>query len=354
MASLRSLTRTFAREPYLRLAVLASAAAAISYGLGSVLPHVSAVVAGITALIGVRPTFHASVQEGLRQVLGVVIGALTGFLALQLVGFSAVALFVALVAAFATARLLRLGEEGAVAVGVTVILVIGPAFHSAAVETRLLGVVLGSLVALVVSYVVRPGTPHGRALDDTVEQGRRVSELLTTIGRAIADGEGRVPGPLAARWLAEAEDILARTAEVRADADDAVSGARFSPLIRRSEAQAVLAQARTTEATAITLVSMCRDLWLASDHEAALPSGIAGSISDVLLATAHAVTEQSDAARRAPAEPLDDSTGPVRVASRTRAQAASQVRRLDETQPLLLGGSLLRDTEKITDLLSGR
>jgi len=232
--------------------------------------------------------------------------------------------------------------------------VIGPSFNSAAVETRLLGVLLGSVVALGFSYVMRPGTPHGRALDDAVEQGRRVSDLLTEIGRAIADHEGRVPGPLAIAWLSEAEDILARTVAVRLDAEDALSGARFSPLIRRGEAAAVLAQARTTEATAITLVSMCRDLWVASDHEAALPAGVATSISDVLLATATAVTWQGDAALHAPAGRLDDSTGPVRVADRSRAEAASQVRRLDDTQPILLGGSLLRDSEKITQLLSGR
>jgi uncharacterized membrane protein YccC len=342
------------REPYLRLAVLSSAAAAAAYGLGSLSPHVSAVVAAITALVSVRPTFHASVQEGLRQVLGVVVGAVTGFVALQVVGFSALAFFLALVAAFAAARLLRLGEEGAVAVGVTVILVIGPAFNSAAVETRLLGVLVGSVVALAFSYVMRPGTPHGRALDDAVEQGRRVSHVLTTIGRSIADSGGRVAGPAAAAWLTEAEDILARSAEVRVDAEDAVAGARFSPMIRRGEAEAVLAQARTTEATAITLVSMCRDLWVASDHEAALPGPVATSISDVLLATASAVTEQGDAARRDPAGSYDDSTGPVRVATRSRAQAASQVRRLDDTQPIMLGGSLLRDSEKITELLSGR
>lgn len=342
------------REPYVRLAVLSSAAAGAAYGLGSLSPHVSAVVAAITALVSVRPTFHASVQEALRQVLGVVIGAATGFIALQLVGFSVIAVFLALVAAFVSARMLRLGEEGAVAVGVTVILVIGPAFNTAAVETRLLGVLLGSVVALATSYVMRPGTPHGRALDDAVEQGRRVSELLTTIGRAIAEHDGRVPGPSAAAWLAESESILARAVEVREDAEDAVAGARFSPMIRRGEAEAVLAQARTTEATAITLVSMCRDLWLASDHEAPLPVAVAGPISDVLLATASAVTRAGDAALLAPAEPLDDSTGPVSIASRSRAQAASQVRRLDDTQPIMLGGSLLRDAEKITDLLSGR
>jgi hypothetical protein len=343
-----------AREPYVRLAVLSSGAAAVAYGLGSALPHVSAVVAAITALVSVRPTFHASVQEGLRQVLGVVIGAVTGFAALQLVGFSALAFFLALVAAFVAARLLRLGEEGAVAVGVTVILVIGPSFNSAAVETRLLGVLVGSVVALAVSYVMRPGTPHGRALDAAVEQGGRISYLLTAIGRAIADGDGRVPGPSAAAWLAEAEDILTCSAQVRLDAEDAVAGARFSPMIRRAEAEAVLSQARTTEATAITLVSMCRDLWVASDHVAALPGEVATSISDVLLATASAVTQQGDAARQAPSEPFDDSTGPVRIATRSRAQAASQVRRLDDTQPIMLGSSLLRDSEKITELLSGR
>ena len=342
-----------ARRPYPRLAVLSAAAAATAYALGTLSSHVSPVVAAVTALISVRPTFHASVREAWRQVLGVIIGAVFAFVAVAALGPSAVALFAALVVCYLTASLLRLGEEGAVAVGVTVILVVGPHLSTDAIETRLFGVLVGSLLALVVSYFTRPGTPHGRALADVVEQGDRASALLTAIGHALTERDGHLSDVLADRWLDEAEDILGRTTEIKQLALDAVDGARWSPLIGAAEAQAVLSQVKLTEATAITLVSMCRDLQVAADRDRAMPAGMATSLSDVLLATAGAISEQSSTARRNPAETLDDDADVMGTATRTRKDAAALVRDLDDTRPLLLGGSLLRDTEKITETLSG-
>jgi uncharacterized membrane protein YccC len=130
--------RALLRRDYLRLAVLSALAAAVAYGIGAALPMVSPVVAAITALISVRPTFHASLRESLLQVLGVVVGAGVALVAFAALGWSALALGIALLAVFGVARLLRLGEEGAVAVGVTVILVAGPRLDAEAVETRLL------------------------------------------------------------------------------------------------------------------------------------------------------------------------------------------------------------------------
>lgn len=346
--------RALAGRPYVRLAVLSAAAAAVAYGIGSMSPHVSAVVAGITALISVRPTFHASVQEALRQVLGVVVGGVFAYVMVELLGFSIVAIFLAMLVCFAAARVLRIGEEGAAAVGVTVILVLGPTFNPDAVETRLLGVVVGSLVALVSSFFTRPGTPHGRALSEVVAQEQRCAGLLTSIAASLRTSRGYV-GELAARsWLAEAEDVLARTVEIRAAAEDAVEGARWSPMIGREEAAAVLQQVRIAERTAMTAVGMCRDLLAAADDTGPMPAGLAAALSEVLLATAGAITVQSEGARVHPAETLDSGTGPVGAVARSRREAVAEVREVEDTRPLLLGGSLLRDSQKITDILSGR
>jgi len=343
-----------ASRPYVRLAVLSAAAAAAAYGLGTALPLVSPIVAAITALVTVRPTLHASMQEALRQVLGVVIGAAVAFASLEMVGYSALALFLAIVVCFAVAGWLRLGEDGAVAVGVTVILVVGPHFSTEAIETRLFGAVVGSLLALLTSYFTRPGTPHGRALADVVGEAERTAALLAAIAEALSRPAGHVTQPVAQLWLEEAEQILARTVQARHAAQDAVAGADWSPLIDRQEAYAVLEQVRITEGTAITLVSMCRDLISAADREESLPVGLASSLSDVLLATASAIGQQSESARDHPAETLSDQTGPVSVARRNRSDAASHIRHLEDTRPLLLGGSLLREAEKITEILSGR
>jgi len=338
----------------LRLAVLSGAAAAVAFALGSLTTHASPVVAAITALILVRPTFHASLRDGLREVVGVLGGAALAYAAVSLIGFSAIALFVTVVACFLVARLARLGDDGAVAVAVTVILVAGPHWDVEAVETRLLGVLLGAVVALAVSFFTRPGTPHGRALIDAVAEGERTSTLLADIGAGLAQHRGRIPEMVARSWLADAEDIVARATEVRQEAEDAVVGAAWSPLLRRSDAEAVLEQARIAESAALTVLGTCRDLLAAVESGSDIPHDLAASLSTVLVATADAITEQADAAMDNPAEALSPDVGAVPALVAPRREAVDQVRALDDTQPMLLGGSLLRDSEAITELLQGR
>ena len=191
--SLTSRLLSTASRPYVRLAVLSAAAAAAAYGIGTALAFVSPVVAAITALVTVRPTLHGSMQEALRQVLGVVIGAAVAFASLEMIGYSALTLFVGIVTCFVAAAWLRLGEDGAAAVAVTVILVVGPHFSSEAIETRLFGAVVGSLLALLTSYFTRPGTPHGRALTEVVDEAGRTAALLAGIADTLSREGGQVP-----------------------------------------------------------------------------------------------------------------------------------------------------------------
>jgi uncharacterized membrane protein YgaE (UPF0421/DUF939 family) len=346
--------RAYVQRPYVRLAVLSAAAASVAFALGTGLHHVSPVVAAITALISVRPTFHASMQEALRQVLGVLIGAGVAFVAMMVAGYSSLALFVAIVACFVLAWALKLGEGGAMSVGVTVILVVGPFFNTDAIETRLLGAALGSLVALAFSFFTRPGSPHDRALAAVVAQADTTATLLAEIADTLARAQGHVERDTARGWHRTAEQVVESTMAIRAEAEDALDGSRWSPMIRHDEAAAVLEQVLITEDTALTVLSMCDDLLDASDRTDPLPPVLAASLSDVLRATAGAISQQSQSALERPAEPLDDDTGTVLTAYATRRDATAAVRTMDDTMPLLLGGSLVRDSEKITDALSGR
>jgi uncharacterized membrane protein YgaE (UPF0421/DUF939 family) len=345
--------QSHSRHPYIRLTVLSAVTAAAAYGLATALPMTSATVAAVAALVSVRPTLHASMQEGLRQLLGVIIGAGVAFASLEFIGYSAVALFLAVLVCFAVAGVLRLGDEGAAAVGITVILVVGPHFSTVAIETRLSGVALGALLALIASFFLRPGTPHGRALADVVKEAGHAAGLLDTIAQALVSESGQLTRPMVQAWLADAQLILMRTVETRLLAQDAVSGARWSPMIDRRQAAAILEQVQITEKTAVAIVSLCRDLVGAASRDEHLSVGLATSFSDVLRATADAIEQQSNAARVSPAETLDQQTGPIRLAKRGRTEAAAHIRHLDDTRPLLLGGSLLRDAEKITEILSG-
>lgn len=335
--------------PYFRLAVLTTVAGTMAYFIGANLPGVSGITAAITAVVSVRHTFHDSAQQSFLQIIGVVIGGTVAYGASQLIGFNSVVVFLAIFTCFVAARLLKLGEEGAIALVVTVILVVGPNITASSLEQRFFGVLLGAAFATFVSYFVRKGSPQNRALMAGIEQSHAMSALLNSIAKALKDNDGIVDPKVASKWLARAEFIANEIDDIKSNAQSALAGAAWSPAIDHAEAKAVVTQIQMTEATASTLLNICRELVLTSGGSQQLPALLATALAGVLSATAEVISDQADNAEENPSdvqrEDLEDWQD-------QRTKAITQLRNLDDTQPLLIGGSILRDAEKITEILS--
>jgi uncharacterized membrane protein YgaE (UPF0421/DUF939 family) len=335
--------------PYFRLATLTTIAGTLAYFIGANLPMVSGVTAAITAIVSVRHTFHDSIQGSFLQILGVVIGGTVAFVAMRLVGFNSVVVMFAIFTCFVTARLLKLGEEGAIAIAVTVILVVGPSVTASTIEERFFGVLLGAALATFASYFVRKGSPQDRALKAGIEQSFALSALLHAIAKALTENDGTVDPKIASKWLARAEFISNEIDEIKANAQSALDGSAWSPAIDYAEAKAVVEQIELTEATASTVLNICRELVLTSGSSQQLPALLATALAGVLSATAEVISDQAEIAEDSPAdiqhEDLEDWQD-------QRKKAIAELRNLDDTQPLLIGGSILRDAEKITEILS--
>ncbi len=63
----------------------------------------------------------------------------------------------------------------------------------------------------------------------------------------------------------------------------------------------------------------------------------------------HRILDQAEVAEIEPAAAIDKDEDGFEA---QRQNTISELRHLDETQPLLIGGSILRDAEKINDLLT--
>lgn len=335
------------RAPYVRLAALTAVAGTAAFAVGGTIPNTSAITAAITAMVSIRHTFHDSIRDSVTQVLGVMLGGTVAYIAMKLIGFNALVIFLAIGSCFVVARLLRLGEEGALAIAVTVILVLGPTIKAEKIETRLYGVLVGVVIAMATSYFVRSGSPQERALKAGVAQSRAMSELLHEVAMTLADGSAEVSRPQAAKWLVRAEVIAQEVDTIRAQAESAVAGATWSPMIDRQEALAVAKQIEMTQATAETVVNICRELVLTFGKSHKLPTLLASALSGILNATAFVIEEQAEVALAAPAAHADDE-----VFDQKRDEAIKDLRVLDETQPLFIGGSIIRDAEKISDILA--
>jgi hypothetical protein len=344
--------RDVINAPYLRLAVLTSSAATVAYFVGANSSYISGTTAAITALISVRHTFHDSIRESFTQIIGVLIGGTVAFVAIKLIGFNSFVVLLAIFTCFIAARLLKLGEEGAIVLGVTLILVLGPRTSSGAldsIEQRFLGVLFGASLAIVVSYFVRRGTPQGRALQAGISQSMALSALLHTISDSLAQEAGKLNPALAKNWLAQAERITEEIELIKVNAESAVEGARGSPVIDRREATAILNQIKMTETTAATVVNICRELVMTFGSSSQLPTLLASALAGVLSATANVISDQAEVAEDEPSSVVEEDQDNW---EEKRDQAIKELRDLDETQPLLIGGSILRDAEKINDLLT--
>jgi uncharacterized membrane protein YgaE (UPF0421/DUF939 family) len=344
--------RSYTRRPYARTAVLGSLAAVIGFAVGSYSTHISAIVAAITALVSLRPTFHASVQESLRQVAGVMIGALISAGLYIAFGFTPVTFFITVLSAYIIAWFMKMGEEGAVTMGVTIVLVLAD-FSAEGIENRLLGVVIGVVVAMALSYFARPGRPTDRVLDDALRESRVISGLLISVSSHLIEHRGSLHRAESYQWLAASDAALRQLVAVRAASEETLKGSRWSPWVRKDDAREVLEQVMLVRRAAITVHAICRDLHDSARAKTSLPADLAISLANGLTAAAVALEQQAETARLEPAKVLSDEADAVRALRASRELVVRQMRTLDDTRPMLLSGSLIRDTETLGDIITG-
>lgn len=335
------------------MAFFASLAASLAYGIAVIVPNVSAVVASITALLSVRATFHETIQEGVRQLIGTLLGAGMGVALLAFFDFSPIVLFIALMTAYLVGRLLKLGDEGGLSIGVTVILVMGMHMNNDQVESRFLGVVLGAVLALAFSFYVSRGTPQSRTLQKSLNYSREISVLLNDISGAMhkrADGLS-IPQSLVMQWLNQAEEVQRNLEVLIKESEGVIAGSKWSPLVKREEAEQVAAQCRIAYSISITVVGMCRTL-VSSDETLPLDNELAERLGYMLGAAAEAVEGQAQSAAASPAVTLASSAPTLQALSEARTATKDHVKDIEETGALLLGSALLQDGAVIASLVS--
>ena len=343
--------KRMARRPYPRTAVLASLASLTAFSIASLSPLISPVVAAITALIGIRPTFHASVEGGLKEFGGAALGALVAGVLVVNFGFNALTFFVTMVLGFLIAWWLKMGEQGAIAMGVTIILIISD-FSAEAIEVRVLGVLVGGVVAMGFSYFTRPGKPTDRILDDVFGVAHKLSMLLTSMATDLLVAKGAVSRKSADSWSQQADATMSRLGELRAAAEDVVRGSRWSPWVGKEEAKEVLHQVMVVRSFAMTVNGICRDLNNAARSSTVLPHEVAVAFADSMTAAAMALEEQARLSLDAPAELLDPNSDTVKALRMTRELLVDRSRDLDETRPILLSGALAQEAENLSKIIS--
>lgn len=329
----------------LRLAVLTGLASALAYVVADLIPLANPIVAALTGLIAVSSTFHNSVKLAFAETAGVMIGALVGFAVTSIVGFNVFVLGVLIATAFIISWLFNLGEKAAVSIGVTMILICGPLLDDiVAVESRVIGVLIGAVFALIASYFVIPGKPHHRALREIRKETREASDLLQNVAETLSSEPLTVD--MANRWVTASQSILDSSKSLIVEAEDAMVNVKWNPMLGKKETKIVHRKAQKMFTIVESVNNICSDLhaYVSSGHT--MDEVLQTKISELLHTTSeHVISELED---------INSSTKKMILTSslhKRERETIKTAKHIDETQAIILSGSVAGDATRIRESL---
>lgn len=318
------------------------AAVLVAWGIGSSFSEVDALVAGILAIITLRPSVQASLSEGLVQILGTALGIGVALAGLALFGDTFLTVGIAAAAALTIARVLRLGEAGTMGIAVTALIIVGPGLSQATAIDRAWGTLIGVLSAVFFAFWAQPSTPLQRANSAIRDLSRDSAALLTEIAAGVQAG---YTADEAGDWLLRARVLAQRCELVREQDTESVQWAKWSPLARRADAEETHASFVAVEHAIVQVRTIARSFYDAAQSGTTLPEPAVAAVSDALAAA-------SDGLENAHPEATvqDEHLELMRHSSRVAIEAVME--EADSTQELLLGASVLSNVTRIAESVS--
>jgi uncharacterized membrane protein YgaE (UPF0421/DUF939 family) len=333
-----------------RVTVLAIFASLAVYNLGLLSPdYISPSIAAIIALTSMKATFYDTVRESIKQVLGTTSGALLGITLITYIGFNSVSLMVIVIVSMLIGWVLKLNAQGGLMIAATVILVAGPLLGDLnLIEERVAGVILGALGALVASMFIKPYNPHNKLLSESISLGKENTKILEVIAKEMK--ENKVNLDKISQWEVDVKVLADKINYVRNEIKAIEKDARWSPMVKLSSVESVNNQSKITKNNIFnvkTIVASLENFYL---QESELTNDDAEKISKMLSEASHAMSSQLKIAATAPSTLLgEDAANAIR---RRRRKLADRVKNMDNTQAILLSGTLMHEITNIKNAIT--
>lgn len=333
---------------WLRKLIVTTGAVITAWSIGSLFDGADALVAAILVLITLRVSLHASVNEAVGQLAGVVIGVAIAFGMLTLAGNISIAVAAAVVIALVSSRLLGLGEEGAVNIAITSLIVLGPGNPEAAALDRVWGTFIGVAVAIVFSYWMHPSSPVGRTLELVTQLHLDGAELLRRMSRQVPVGYSLDDAMV---WLHEARELVARIPTGREQAHEARRYARWYPWAHRELADAAFHRFVEAEHAAVQVRTIARSLLDVAEKGRYLPDPLRNSLASALDAASAVLSQQS---QRVQSDPMASVSSAASDRMLVKVSDLGKVlTSMEDPGALALSGAMAAAVERIADTLKG-
>jgi uncharacterized membrane protein YgaE (UPF0421/DUF939 family) len=288
----RLLTALQTLAPVLVQAAKTAAAAGLAWFfaadlIGNNLP----VFAPLAAVLTVQVTVWDSVSRGLQRALGVIVGVLLAYALARLLGIHVWSVALVVFVSWIAGQALRLGQQGAVQVPVSalLVLVLGASTTGYALD-RVVDTSLGAAVGILVSLVSVPRTHLPEARADLKDLAMGTAGVLRDLASALMTPEADFAGSLArARQL----DNQAKT--VALVVQRTLTATRWSPTGYRDRPSAVrlLTAVQTFAYVERSTRGIARVLADATAGPRVAPE-LAASLAELLQSVADEVEEWAD------------------------------------------------------------
>ena len=285
----RALAPFAKRKYWIQWILVTAIAASVSWLVGNqVLPN-GGLVAAIVATLSVRISLNKSIREGIGQLLGTTIGVGTAMIALRFFGFGVVTVFVTVILALVTSRVLHLGDVASINVPITALIVIGPGLAESTAIHRTISTVVGTCIAIVFSYFAHPKSPAGRTVERIKTLANKSADLLELMSEAVFYG---YTTDIAGKMLGHARLLTEEIPSVRAQALEARSYARWFPTAQEDEAEELYERGVAIEHSVVQVRTIARTLFdISFDKD--LPPSIIEKISYALTSASAALRRES-------------------------------------------------------------
>jgi uncharacterized membrane protein YgaE (UPF0421/DUF939 family) len=332
-----------------RVAVLASLGSAAAFMIGSSFPnHISPIIAAIISLTAIKSTFHDTVKETSKQVAGTIVGAIFGIILIGFIGFNVVTIFAIVVSSLLLGLLLKLEAQGGLFIAGTVILIAGPLLGNLQlVEERIGGVILGSVVAFAVSMFVVPSDRHRKALKKALQVGVFSAEILGKISKHFR--KNTLTLEKAEKWLEDVDILVNKADHIVKDLNILYRDSRWSPRVPKEHVEAVMQQANIVYKNVKNVRTILISVVSALEKNIVVDDAVRLSLSKMLTAVQAGIVEQLRNAELQPRAFISDLT--VEQLRDRRNRLASQLKVSDDTQAIILGSTLIHESNKIKNIL---
>lgn len=345
---LRSLARTWATIWLIGVTALAACAA---WTAAVLLDLASPVPAAVGAVITVALSLNRSLRSGFSLVAATAAALLVAFALYQWWGIHVWTVGVLVVTSLVIGRVMRLGPEGSLQIPVTALFVyvMGDSLTDDVILHRIIATLLGVAIGLVFSFVAHPERPEERITERLADLGGRLGALLKAMGGASGENLTRRQ---VTEWLTEARRLGVDTRQLGGEIEELGLGRRFSVGSERAIGRAIADQYALLQQTSEHVNTIARGLFDATSGAVVrLPHGV----GQMLASTGAALSVHADSLDRAIADG-DPSTGvleALEVVEEGRSRSVAELKDIDDTGALLLGGALVTEVDQMTRRLAG-